>query len=55
MSYKHKLVSDAREHEAKRLSDVIHSQELRNFRIRVHKDLRGVETFPRDTKSAWVC
>ena len=55
MSYKHKLVSDARKHAEAHSGDLTHSQELRNFRIRVHKDLRGVETFPRDRSSAWVC
>ena len=55
MSYKHKLVSKERKHAEAHSGDLTHSQELRNFRIRVHKDLRGVETFPRDTKSAWVC
>ena len=55
MSYKHKLVSDAREHAEAHSGDLIHSQELRNFRIRLHKDLRGVETFARCRNSAWVC
>ena len=55
MSYKHKLVSDARKHAEAHSGDLTHSQELRNFRIRVHKDLRGVETFPRCRNSAWVC
>ena len=55
MAYKHKLVSDAREHAERHSSDLIHSQELRNFRIRLHKEMRGVETFPRDRSSAWVC
>jgi len=55
MSYKHKLVSDAREHAERHSSDLIHSQELRNFRIRLHKEMRGVETFARDRNSAWVC
>ena len=55
MAYKHKLVSDAREHAEAHSGDLIHSQELRNFRIRLHKEMRGVETFPRDRSSAWVC
>ena len=53
--YKHRLVSKAREHTERHLSDVIHCQELRNFRIRLHKEMRGVETFSRDRNSAWVC
>ena len=50
--YKHKLVSNIGEDTT---GDLNHSQELRNFRIRLHKEIRGSYTKVRDRTSAWVC
>ena len=58
--YKHKLVSKIHQTIGEQLGedltgDMYHSQELRNFRIRLHKEMRGVYTKTRDNTSAWVC
>ena len=58
--YKHKLVSKIHQTIGEQLGedltgDLYHSQELKNFRIRLHKEMRGVYTKTRDNTSAWVC
>ena len=58
--YKHKLVSKRHQTVGEQLGedptgDMYLSQELRNFRLRLHKEMRGVYTKTRDNTSAWVC
>ncbi len=58
--YKHKLVSKIHQTVGEQLGedltgDMYHSQELKNFRIRLQKEMRGVYTKTRDNTSAWVC
>ena len=58
--YKHKLVSKIHQTIGEQLGedltgDMYHSQELKNFRIRLQKEMRGVYTKTRDNTSAWVC
>ena len=58
--YKHKLVSKIHQTVGEQLGedltgDLYHSQELKNFRIRLRREMRGVYTKTRDNTSAWVC
>ena len=58
--YKHKLVSKINQTIGEQLGedltgDLYHSQELKNFRIRLRREMRGVYTKTRDNTSAWVC
>ena len=58
--YKHKLVSKIHQTIGEQLGedltgDMYHSQELKNFRTRLQKEMRGVYTKTRDNTSAWVC
>ena len=60
MAYQHKLVSKITETVGEQLGedltgDMYHSQELKNFRTRLHKEMRGVYTKTRNQSSAWVC
>ena len=58
--YKHKLVSKIHQTIGEQLGedltgDLYHSQELKNFRTRLRREMRGVYTKTRDNTSAWVC
>ena len=58
--YKHKLVSKINQTIGEQLGedltgDLYHSQELKNFRTRLRREMRGVYTKTRDNTSAWVC
>jgi len=62
MAYQHKLVSNITETASQQLGedttqdgDLHHSQELKNFRRRLRKEMRGVYTKTRNQSSAWVC